>query len=206
MTKQSTAGTRTERKRCDILRAAVEEFLANGFQATSMDRVAERAQVSKRTIYSHFESKEALYQAITEELIRQVVSAQETPYDSARSLRSQLEEIGTNKVRLMTCPGFISLAKVTITENLRDPGLASDTYCRIRANEGGLPRWIRAAAADGRLKNVDPSVAAEQYSALLSAFVFWPQIFGQPAPTPDALERVVADSAAMFLDHYAAEP
>ena len=56
----ATERTRTERKRCAILEAAAEEFQANGFEGTSMDRVAERAGVSKRTIYNHFENKEAL--------------------------------------------------------------------------------------------------------------------------------------------------
>ena len=182
----------------------MEEFEANGFQCTSMDRVAERANVSKRTIYNHFESKEALFQAITEELVDQIVRVADVPYDARRSLKSQLEEIGHRKIDLMTCPGFLSLAKVTISEHLRDPQQASDTYCRIHREEDGLVRWIRAAAADSRLDVSAPMEAAEQFSALLSAFAFWPLIFGRPAPTKKKLAEIVSSAAEMFLAHYAA--
>jgi TetR/AcrR family transcriptional regulator of autoinduction and epiphytic fitness len=58
----------TDRKREAIVRAAVEEFRASGYEATSMDRIAEVAGVSKRTVYNHFPSKEALFSMILEEL------------------------------------------------------------------------------------------------------------------------------------------
>ena len=58
----------TELKREDIIQAAVSEFIANGFSATSMDRIAATAQVSKRTVYNHFENKEALFQVITKNI------------------------------------------------------------------------------------------------------------------------------------------
>jgi len=40
----------TDRKRVAIVGAAIEEFLAAGYDATSMDRIAARASVSKRTV------------------------------------------------------------------------------------------------------------------------------------------------------------
>ena len=47
----------TERKRAAIVEAAIDEFRASGYEATSMDRIAARAEVSKRTVYNHFPSK-----------------------------------------------------------------------------------------------------------------------------------------------------
>lgn len=202
MSKKLHGSTRTERKRCAILQAAVEEFHASGFQATSMDRIAERAEVSKRTIYNHFPSKEVLFEAITDELVNQIVNVAEAPYDSERDLRSQLVEFGRRKVELMTCPGFLRLARVALSEHLRIPELASDTFCRIHEDENALVRWIRAAEADGRLQDVEPAVAAEEFSALLSAFAFWPLIFGRPMPSEEELEATVARAAGMLLDHY----
>src|SRR5579859_7685368 len=59
---------RTEQKRRSILEAATELFLGQGFLGTSMDEVAARAAVSKRTVYNQFESKEALFVAIVEHM------------------------------------------------------------------------------------------------------------------------------------------
>jgi AcrR family transcriptional regulator len=46
-----------------IVDAACELFVELGFQATTMDKVAQRAKISKLSIYRHFENKEALFSA-----------------------------------------------------------------------------------------------------------------------------------------------
>ena len=56
--------TRSEEKRLAIIDAAREVFLAKGFEQTSMDAISHVANVSKRTIYSHFKSKEKLFASI----------------------------------------------------------------------------------------------------------------------------------------------
>jgi AcrR family transcriptional regulator len=53
----------------DILAAALEEFFHQGFAATRLDAIAERAGIGKGTIYLYFDSKEALF----EEAVRSVV-------------------------------------------------------------------------------------------------------------------------------------
>lgn len=47
-----------------ILAAACDEFGANGFAATTVDRIARRARVNKAMIYYHFPNKRALYTCI----------------------------------------------------------------------------------------------------------------------------------------------
>ncbi len=44
-------------KRDAIVAAATELFLAHGFGDVSMDAIAAKAEVSKRTVYSHFETR-----------------------------------------------------------------------------------------------------------------------------------------------------
>ena len=58
----------TDRKHAAILDAAVAEFRSAGYEATTMDRVAAAAGVSKRTVYNHFPSKDALFLRILEEM------------------------------------------------------------------------------------------------------------------------------------------
>lgn len=54
-------------KRTDIMEAAGELFRAGGFYGTSMDALAQKAQVSKATLYSHFADKASLYRALIED-------------------------------------------------------------------------------------------------------------------------------------------
>jgi len=58
--------TRSEEKRSQIMAAAADLFTEQGFDSTSMDKIAERAGVSKQTVYSHFGSKEGVFVASIE--------------------------------------------------------------------------------------------------------------------------------------------
>jgi AcrR family transcriptional regulator len=53
-----------ERKRAAIVAAARQVFLENGYAQASMDRIAESAAVSVKTIYRHFENKDELFSAV----------------------------------------------------------------------------------------------------------------------------------------------
>src|SRR6185295_4571134 len=53
----------------EILEAALSVFAENGFAAARMDDIAARARVSKGTIYLYFESKEAVFKALVQEMI-----------------------------------------------------------------------------------------------------------------------------------------
>lgn len=66
MNSAASAGARRlprAQRREQILRAATEAFARTGFAATSLDDVATEAGVTRMVLYTHFESKTALYQA-----------------------------------------------------------------------------------------------------------------------------------------------
>jgi len=63
-----------ERKRLQIVTAATELFVAQGYRKTSVDEIAQRAAVSKGTVYLYFKNKgDLLFHAIIEEKKRYLV-------------------------------------------------------------------------------------------------------------------------------------
>lgn len=194
----------TDRKRAAIVEAAIEEFRAAGFEATSMDRIAARAGVSKRTVYNHFPSKEALFAAILRELWDESQTNNGPAYRADEPLRPQLLELLLRKLRLLNDEAFLSLARVAIAAGIHSPERARDMVARLGEREEDLTVWIRAAAADGRLKTSDPLFAALQLQGIVKGFAFWPQVtMGQP-PLSKSEQKKVAESAAdMFLARYA---
>jgi AcrR family transcriptional regulator len=60
---------RKEARPGEILEAALELFVDKGFTATRLNEVADRAGVSKGTVYLYFDSKEALFQAVIREML-----------------------------------------------------------------------------------------------------------------------------------------
>lgn len=199
--------TLTERKREDILNAALSEFDARGFRETSMDRIASTAQVSKRTVYNHFASKDALFDAIAHQLSARVQLVTAYQYDPERPVRGQLRDIGEQLLDMLAAPSFISLAKVTLAEMLRSPDLARKTYELFRERQSGLAVWLGGAAADGRLGVDDPVWAADQFFGLIKSFAFWPQILGgQPVPDAKTRKRILDSSVDFFLRAHGERP
>jgi len=195
--------TRSELKRAAIIEAAAEEFRTAGYAATRMDRIADRAAVSKRTVYNHFTNKAALFEAILEVLWTRAQQALDVVYDPDRPLDEQLAAIARRKLDVVADPNYIGLARALMGEALRSPELIDSKWAELASLEDGLVRWLQAAAADGRLSVDDPAFAAEQFTALLKAVAFWPQVAaGRPTPRADEQKRVIEESVRMFLARY----
>jgi TetR/AcrR family transcriptional regulator, repressor of fatR-cypB operon len=76
-------------KRDAIMHAALELFVERGFYGVAVPEIAERAQVGAGTIYRHFESKEALVNALyrqEKQRFAQTVIASFPAIDRAREL------------------------------------------------------------------------------------------------------------------------
>lgn len=125
----------TERKREDIVRAAVEEFRTAGYEATSMDRIAQAAGVSKRTVYNHFPSKEELFALMLEQLWASSAASVDLPYRSDLPLTQQLRQLLMQKLELLGDPNFIALARVAMAEIIHAPDRAQDIVCRMDEKE-----------------------------------------------------------------------
>lgn len=194
----------TDRKRLAIIDAAIAEFRANGFEATSMDRIAATAAVSKRTVYNHFPGKNELFAEILGRLWDNSVALMDIPYRAGQPLLPQLLELLRQKMRALGDAHFLDLARVAIAEAIHSPERAQEMVARVNNRDTGLPAWIRAAQADGKLKAVDPLFAAHLLEAPLKSFAFWPQVtLGQPLLDEAMAEQVIATAAGMFLLYYA---
>jgi TetR/AcrR family transcriptional regulator of autoinduction and epiphytic fitness len=193
----------TDRKREAIIQAAIAEFRANGFEVTSMDKIAATAGVSKRTVYNHFPSKEELFAEILNQLWARISAEQSVTYNRDEPLREQLRQMLQAKVQLMADENFLTLARVAIAATIHSPERAQNMIERMGEREEGLTVWIRAAQADGRLKPVDPEFAAHQVQGLLKTFGFWPQMSMGRAALDVEMQNSVAESALeMFLACY----
>src|ERR1700746_2651886 len=81
---------RHERRR-QLLDAALEVFVSQGYHAAAMDDIAERAGVSKPVLYQHFPGKLELYLALLDKHCEALVDA----------IRAALESTTVNKNRVL---------------------------------------------------------------------------------------------------------
>lgn len=194
-------GGQSPSKQAQIIEAAVAEFQEKGFAAASMDRVSARAEVSKRTVYKYFESKEKLFRSIVDVLSERVAVMQDIRYDPTRPLRAQLIELGQAEGRLISSPDLMAMARMLISETLRNPELAETAQGKIDKT-AAFVAMLRAARDDGKLVLDDPNDAGIEFIGLIKAKAFWPQIFGAPLVGAEEMTRIVEASVEMILSHY----
>lgn len=193
----------TDRKREAIVQAAIAEFRDNGFEVTSMDRIAARAEVSKRTVYNHFPSKEELFSEMLQRLWSIAATQADATYKPGVPLRDQLRELFDAKMATLGDSNFIDLARVAIGATIHSPERAQTWVSRLNQREETFTVWVRGAQQDGRLKAVEPGFAASQIHALLKAFAFWPQVtLNEPLLAPDKQREVVESALDLFLCWY----
>lgn len=107
-----------------ILEVATELFLTEGYGATSIEAVAERAGISKRTFYHRFENKEALFAAVVHRVIEQIRPPPGVPLLEGRTLDQILRRLAELALRAALSPQAIALHRLVTAESLRFPTLA----------------------------------------------------------------------------------
>lgn len=134
MTDVTEARTETRRRRKaerphEILEAAFTEFSRNGYATTTLDQIAERAGVTKGTIYVYFENKEHLFISMVRELMKATLDTVQEMYErhegsTAELLRAQFSFIYENIVEDRRRREVV---RMLIAEASRFPALA-DRY------------------------------------------------------------------------------
>ena len=120
--------TKSEAKSAAILAGAMKEFLDNGYAATSMDKVAKSAGVSKATVYSHFGDKESLFGAVMQDLVKdkfQQIMGLEAPQSLEQDPKIVLSTMAT---KMLANAGkdrsFQDFMRIIIGESGRFPEIA----------------------------------------------------------------------------------
>jgi len=191
----------TSKKREAILDGAVKAFCEEGYEASSMDRIAEFAVASKRTVYNHFPSKESLFQAVVDRFMEQASAIKNIPYDPSQSLEDQLGLFADAKMSMTKDVAMFGLMKATLGAFIHDPELGKITMERAQMGEDYLVKWLLAAKDDQKLQFNDAKLTAELFWSMISGAFIWPQLM-QGAMSGDKIEKMKQELIQMFLSYY----
>ncbi|MFJ9426460.1 TetR/AcrR family transcriptional regulator [Streptomyces sp. NPDC101249] len=126
------AARRGEKLREHILWTAKDVFLEAGFERTSMDVVAQRAETSKRSLYAHFPSKDALFSGVVA-LVRELyLDRLAAPEDYVTDQRTEPAEALVRYcgrlLQLLLWSSSLRTLRMGIAEAERVPDIASGYY------------------------------------------------------------------------------
>ena len=191
-------------KRLQIIEGAAAVFASEGYEGASMARIAEKANVSKGTLYNHFDGKAALFAAWVgmqcDSILTEIFDIADVDADP----RAVLTLLGHRIVRMLLSKTGSTIYRVVLSEAAQFPALAHVFYEAGPSRAMGfLSAWIEQTAAQGLLRVPDPQLAAEQFFALAhTRFKLRRELRLAVEPTQAEIDMVVAASVEMFLNTY----
>ena len=190
----------TSQKRQIILDGAVKVFTEYGFEASSMDKIAETAGVSKRTVYNHFQSKESLFQTIVADFLSKHDEIKPMEYSKSLPLAVQLKEFVRAELYLVDDPVRRSLSRLLTSTFLMNTGFGNDTRNQHQPRER-LISWLIEAQKDRKLKMKSPELAAKIFYGLVEGCLTWDALLTDGGNLA-ARDAITGEIISVFLSRY----
>ena len=155
--------------RDQILEIAVQVFIEQGYEATSVASLAARLGLSKSALYHHFASKEALLEVALDEALGGLEGVLRDA--GGGSARDKLEQVLRGAVLVL----IDRLAYVTLLLRVRgNSDVERAALERRRAFDREVTGLVQAAQAEGTVRaDVDPSVATRLLFGMVNSIVEW---------------------------------
>lgn len=187
-------------KRASIIAAARELFLTDGFDRSSVDAVAAKAGVSKRTVYDYFGEKQNLLVTVVEETSRAVLDMIDQAISDYLWEFEDLEQ-----ALIMFCEQFAAsangssdysaLIRLTTVEAANLP--VSFLEKLDSATEEGIIKRFTEFGQAGLLDVPNPEMAAKHFAALTFLLVF-----NQRTSQNEQIKQIISGGVQVFLRAY----
>jgi TetR/AcrR family transcriptional repressor of mexJK operon len=184
-----------------IVDAAFELFLELGFHATTLDKVAQRAKISKLSIYRHFENKEALFSAAITAHCHQF-APQALVESVGGSAEDQLMAVGSSLLRTLLSPDVRSVEAMILADKTDQKSLSKVHYeagpAHVIAQIEALLRQLHAKAV---LNVPNPLRSARLFAALFkgSDLLIIARFDEARAADDTEIESYCRSAVAMFI-------
>jgi TetR/AcrR family transcriptional repressor of mexJK operon len=203
MTQRTRTGRPTRAEAAELedrlRRAAVDTFLAKGFDGTTMEAVAAAAGVTKRTLYAKYPDKRTLFAKVLPWAMSRLRWDDTVADDAGGDLRAALVLIARAAAARVVDPQVVQLTRIAMTESHRFPEFAEAAHSltwspRLRSVVGLLEHHAQL----GHVVVPDPELAAEHFLAMVSGFPTILASFGLRRD-PEDEERHIQHAVTLFL-------
>ena len=162
------AQTKGERTRLQIEDAAIELFMENGYHATSMRQIANRAKLALGGIYNHFKSKDEIFEAIV---------VDKHPYKRilpvlAEAQGDTIDEFLNNAARIVITeltsqPYYIKLMLIEIVEfnGVHGAALLKEIAPKI------LPIFEKVVKTRKNLRVTQPAILMRSFIGMILSYI-----------------------------------
>jgi TetR/AcrR family transcriptional regulator, mexJK operon transcriptional repressor len=191
------AARRAER----LVEVAANMFLERGFDATSMDAVAEKAGIAKPTLYAWYRDKSELFTAVLRRRIEHYLALLGRLYRDLEGVdvETALTEIGRHTLTVAWSPSALAVSRIVTVQAERFPELE-----RLHHEEGWLAavkevaRVLAHYVEQNEISMGDPELAADMFLSLVLGRK--PRGRTLRSPTRQTIEKRVQAAVRLFLE------
>ena len=195
----------------EILEASLELFSAQGFEATSISQIAGAVGIRKASLYSHFENKQAILDALVKEVLEQY--EEHSLFARANQAKDVAElpltpdavvQMIQGQIRYILHDPTISRARtMLVIEQFQNPELAKlqtkQNYSDVLGYFTGLMKQL---IRQGVLAEDDPEIMAAQFCLPISV---WLELCDREPDREQEVMELVEKHIRQFFRHYQPE-
>jgi AcrR family transcriptional regulator len=193
------------RRDARLVEIAAAMFMERGFDATTIDAVAEAANVGKATLYARYRDKAALFAAVFRRQIDRWLSSSmvEAPLPGDK-VADVLLTMGRSMVSAALVPESIAINRIVIAQAIRFPDLAHMVHREgWQRSNASIAAVLDHFARDGQLVVEDSEMAADLFLSLVVGRLSRLAMLGITID-PEQVDRRVEAAVSVFLNGVAA--
>jgi AcrR family transcriptional regulator len=193
---------RKEARPGEIIEAALDMFVSNGFNGTRLDDVARLAGISKGTLYLYFDSKEDLFRAVVQQIIiPEVEKAEKHAAEFVGSQRELIAALLTNWWNSVAKTRLASIPKLMVSEAANFPELAEFYVSHVVSRARNIiAKAVASGVENGEFREVDPAIATRLLIAPLVFAVIWEKSLAAYDSEDYDLDAYVQSHIELFFD------
>ena len=190
-----------EARHAELLDAALDQFLEDGFERATIEAIASSVGMTKRTVYARHDGKAALFLAAIGRAIERI----ELPEERLRAalepdLEATLLTIARLRVAAVTTPAGLRLQRIINMESYRFPEIFTEYYERsARPVVEFVAEIFTQRVREGELELDDPALAANLFMSMVLGGPVRSFMSAVPLPANE-MERRLRSAIRLFLD------
>jgi TetR/AcrR family transcriptional repressor of mexJK operon len=185
----------------ELLDAALDLFLEHGFELTTIEMVATRVSMTRRTVYARYADKAALFRAAVQRAIeRQIVPQDVLAGFDKGDLAATLESVGRLRISQVMTPNGLRLQRIINTESYRFPEIfTANVEQSAKPVMDFVASVLDRAIAAGQISPTDTGFAASAFMSMVVGGQVRAIVSGRE-PTQAELDRKVRFTVRLLLD------
>nr|WP_315458024.1 TetR/AcrR family transcriptional regulator [uncultured Sphingorhabdus sp.] len=185
------------------MKAARTEFFERGYAAASIERIASLANVSKVTIYNHYQGKENLFSAVINSECSKMQGELHDLSAAPSDLRTELLAFGHSMMDFLGSSDIIRFDRRMAAEVERYPEMGeSFLNAGPRQMQTLIAEMMSTAMQEGHLEKADPKAAASHLYGIIKGFADIEWRFAKESDT-EVRQKSIEEAVDRFLKAYA---